>query len=76
MSLPLTAARYARCNRAPSVSFPVRNSAPSISHTGVTSAETLRIVVALMREGRYRRAYLGIAGGSRPLPPRKRRSHE
>jgi serine protease Do len=23
-----------------------------------------------MREGRFRRAYLGIAGGSRPLPPR------
>ena len=22
-----------------------------------------------MREGRFRRAYLGIAGGSRPLPP-------
>src|SRR5439155_19434783 len=25
---------------------------------------------ALMSEGRFRRAYLGIAGGSRPLPPR------
>ena len=23
-----------------------------------------------MREGRFRRAYIGIAGGSRPLPPR------
>jgi S1-C subfamily serine protease len=23
-----------------------------------------------MRDGRFRRAYLGIAGGSRPLPPR------
>jgi S1-C subfamily serine protease len=23
-----------------------------------------------MREGRFRRAYLGITGGSRPLPPR------
>jgi S1-C subfamily serine protease len=32
-------------------------------------ATTLRIVVALMREGRFRRAYLGIAGGHRPLPP-------
>jgi len=31
---------------------------------------TRRIVAALMREGRYRRAYLGIAGGPRPLPPR------
>jgi S1-C subfamily serine protease len=31
-------------------------------------ATTLRIVSALMREGRYRRAYLGVAGG--PLPPR------
>jgi S1-C subfamily serine protease len=33
--------------------------------------ETTRtIVAALMSEGRFRRAYLGIGGGSRPLPPR------
>src|SRR3954471_9757255 len=31
---------------------------------------TREIVAALMTEGRFRRAYLGIAGGSRPLPPR------
>jgi S1-C subfamily serine protease len=31
---------------------------------------TLRIVSALMREGRYRRAYLGVAGGPQPLAPR------
>jgi S1-C subfamily serine protease len=31
---------------------------------------TRRIVSALIREGRVRRAYIGIAGGSRPLPPR------
>src|SRR5881392_747879 len=31
---------------------------------------TRRIIAALMSEGRFRRAYLGIAGGSRPLPPR------
>jgi serine protease Do len=31
---------------------------------------TRRIVGALMTEGRFRRAYIGIAGGSRPLPPR------
>jgi S1-C subfamily serine protease len=31
---------------------------------------TRRIIVALMSEGRFRRAYVGIAGGSRPLPPR------
>jgi len=29
-----------------------------------------RIIASLMREGRVRRAFLGIAGGPRPLPPR------
>ncbi|MFL5929750.1 MAG: S1C family serine protease [Gaiellaceae bacterium] len=31
---------------------------------------TRRIVAALMAEGRFRRAYLGIGGQERPLPPR------
>jgi serine protease Do len=34
------------------------------------NATTRQIVSALMREGRVRRAWLGIAGGARPLPPR------
>ena len=34
------------------------------------NAATRAIIGALMTEGRFRRAYLGIAGGSRPLPPR------
>ena len=34
------------------------------------NATTRGIVSALMTDGRVRRAYLGIAGGSRPLPPR------
>ncbi|MDQ3675630.1 MAG: trypsin-like peptidase domain-containing protein [Actinomycetota bacterium] len=33
-------------------------------------ATTRRIISALMTNGRVRRAYLGIAGGARPLPPR------
>jgi S1-C subfamily serine protease len=36
------------------------------------NAATRKIISALMGEGRVRRAYLGIVGGSRPLPPRIR----
>jgi S1-C subfamily serine protease len=36
------------------------------------NAATRRIIGSLMSEGRVRRAYLGIAGGPRPLPPRAR----
>jgi S1-C subfamily serine protease len=35
---------------------------------------TRRVISALMQEGRVRRAYLGIAGGPRPLPPQARAS--
>ena len=38
------------------------------------NAATRRIIAALMSEGRFRRAYLGIAGGPRPLPPRLARA--
>jgi serine protease Do len=38
------------------------------------NAATRRIVGALMSEGRFRRAYLGIGGEQRPLPPRLARS--
>jgi serine protease Do len=31
---------------------------------------TGKIISSLMKEGRVRRAYIGIVGGSRPLPPR------
>jgi S1-C subfamily serine protease len=36
------------------------------------NAATRQIIGALMRHGRVRRAYLGIAGGPRPLPPAAR----
>lgn len=35
---------------------------------------TKRIIAALIQEGRVRRAYIGVAGGTRPLPPRIVRS--
>ena len=34
------------------------------------NATTRRILGALLRDGRFRRAYLGVAVGPRPLPPR------
>jgi S1-C subfamily serine protease len=34
------------------------------------NATTRRIISELIGEGRVRRAYIGVAGGSRPLPPR------
>jgi S1-C subfamily serine protease len=34
------------------------------------NATTLSIVSALISDGRVRRAYLGVVGGGRPLPPR------
>jgi S1-C subfamily serine protease len=40
------------------------------------NSTTRRIIAALMTEGRFRRAYLGIAGGPRPLPPRVARQME
>jgi serine protease Do len=36
------------------------------------NAATRKIIATLMTEGRVRRAYVGIAGGPRPLPPRAR----
>ena len=38
------------------------------------NAATRRIIAALITEGRFRRAYLGVAMGTRPLPPRVART--
>jgi S1-C subfamily serine protease len=34
------------------------------------NSTTRRIIATLMKEGKFRRAYLGIAGAPRPLPPK------
>ena len=36
------------------------------------NATTQRVIGSLMSEGRVRRAYIGVAGGPRPLPPQAR----
>jgi serine protease Do len=38
------------------------------------NSTTRSIISTLIRDGRVRRAYLGLAGGSRPLPPRAERA--
>ena len=38
-------------------------------------ATTGAFIAALMAEGRVRRAYVGLAGGARPLPPRRASGH-
>jgi serine protease Do len=38
------------------------------------NATTRRVVAELMRDGRVRRAWIGVAAGARPLPPRLRAS--
>jgi S1-C subfamily serine protease len=40
------------------------------------NAATRQVVAALMTHGRFRRAYLGVALGARPLPPRLSRQLE
>ena len=40
------------------------------------NATTRAILAALIHDGRFRRAYIGIAGGTRPLPPRLARELE
>jgi S1-C subfamily serine protease len=38
------------------------------------NATTQRVIASLMADGRVRRAYLGIAGGPRPVPPAARKA--
>jgi S1-C subfamily serine protease len=40
------------------------------------NAATRRLIGSLMRHGRVRRAYLGVAGGPRPLPAHARRERD
>jgi S1-C subfamily serine protease len=51
-------------------SLPTRSGANVRVVDNVINAATRQIIGALMTEGRFRRAYLGMVGQQRPLPPR------
>jgi len=61
--------RLAAPSPAGTIWSPRRHAAGSPAYCAA-AARSGTIVAALMSEGRFRRAYLGIAGGPRPLPPR------
>ena len=68
LSIPATRAARSRTRQARVVGINTAVAGVGLGLAVPINEPTRRIVGALMRDGRFRRAYIGIAGGPRPVP--------